>query len=150
MEVFVCEKCGKEFDEWTAETDFEEGVNISLSVSYHQLGRCLCGPCAIEEFNNGNYFETCECCGKQFYPCTEQLDFDYQVSKRITDADMYEYGVHCADCAAKKILDSLPDEELDEDDERLSVYDAAMIWISHGKDEDYMFGYSEEELESAL
>ncbi len=34
--------------------------------------------------------------------------------------------------------------------ERLSVYDAAVIWASHGKDPDYMFGYSEEELESAL
>lgn len=32
----------------------------------------------------------------------------------------------------------------------LSVYDAALIWASHGKDEDYMFGYSESELESAL
>ncbi len=37
----------------------------------------------------------------------------------------------------------------DDDDERLSVWDAADIWRSHGKDEDYMFGYSEEELENA-
>lgn len=43
------------------------------------------------------------------------------------------------------------DEDDDEDDcESLSVYDAADIWASHGKDEDYMFGYSEEELEDAL
>lgn len=33
--------------------------------------------------------------------------------------------------------------------EALSVHDAAVIWRSHGKDEDYMFGYSEEELENA-
>ena len=32
----------------------------------------------------------------------------------------------------------------------ISVYDAADIWASNGKDEDYMFGYSEEELEDAL
>jgi len=43
----------------------------------------------------------------------------------------------------------------DEDDEpaggdRLSVDDAAQIWLSHGKDEDYTFGYSEEDLEDAL
>lgn len=42
----------------------------------------------------------------------------------------------------------------DDDDssyeESLSVYDAAMIWLSNGKDEDYMFGYTEEELEEAL
>ena len=43
------------------------------------------------------------------------------------------------------------DDDSDEDDgETLSVYDAADIWLSNGKDEDYMFGYSEEELESAL
>ena len=32
----------------------------------------------------------------------------------------------------------------------LSVYDAALIWASNGKDEDYMFDYTEEELEAAL
>lgn len=44
------------------------------------------------------------------------------------------------------------DWEYDDDgsDEALSVYDAAAIWASHGKDEDYMFGYTEEELEDAL
>ncbi len=34
--------------------------------------------------------------------------------------------------------------------ESLSVYDAALIWASNGKDEDYSFGYSEEELEDVL
>lgn len=34
--------------------------------------------------------------------------------------------------------------------ETLSVWDAAEIWASNGKDEDYMFGYSEYELENAL
>ena len=40
----------------------------------------------------------------------------------------------------------------DEDDENegLNVYDAALIWASKGKDEDYMFGYTEEELNDAL
>lgn len=42
------------------------------------------------------------------------------------------------------------DWEYCDDDEALSVYDAALIWASHGKDEDYMFGYTEEELEDAL
>lgn len=39
---------------------------------------------------------------------------------------------------------------MDDDEEGLSVYDAAEIWASNGKDEDYTFGYSEEELEGAL
>ncbi|MBE6856265.1 MAG: hypothetical protein E7500_02385 [Ruminococcus sp.] len=43
-----------------------------------------------------------------------------------------------------------PNENSDNIDEDLSVYDAALIWISNGKDEDYMFGYTEEELEDAL
>lgn len=34
--------------------------------------------------------------------------------------------------------------------ERLNVYDAADIWMSNGKDEDYRFGYTERELENAL
>lgn len=41
-------------------------------------------------------------------------------------------------------------EDEEEDDESLSVYDAALIWASNGKDEDYTFGYSEDELEDAL
>ena len=41
-------------------------------------------------------------------------------------------------------------EESEEFDEPLSVYEAAEIWAAHGKDEDYMFGYTEEELEDAL
>ena len=41
-------------------------------------------------------------------------------------------------------------EENDEFEEPLSIYEAAEIWASHGKDEDYMFGYTEEELEDAL
>ena len=36
------------------------------------------------------------------------------------------------------------------DSESISVYDATQIWLSNGKDEDYTFGYSEEELENAL
>ena len=36
------------------------------------------------------------------------------------------------------------------DEESISLSDAADIWASHGKDEDYTFGYSEDELEDAL
>lgn len=44
----------------------------------------------------------------------------------------------------------MDDDDDDDDGERLSVYDAALIWASNGKDEDYTFGYTEEELEDAL
>jgi hypothetical protein len=46
------------------------------------------------------------------------------------------------------ILDDV-DVDSDDDDEAISVYDAADIWQSHGRDEDYMFGYSEDELRRA-
>ena len=42
------------------------------------------------------------------------------------------------------------EDEYDDDSETLSVYDTALIWASNGKDEDYTFGYTEEELEDAL
>ncbi len=41
-------------------------------------------------------------------------------------------------------------DDAGDDSERLSVYDAADIWLSNGKDEDYTFGYSVSELERAL
>lgn len=55
------------------------------------------------------------------------------------DEDTY----YCKWCAAD-------DYDSDDDGEELSVYDAALIWASNGKDEDYSFGYSEEELEDVL
>lgn len=38
----------------------------------------------------------------------------------------------------------------DDDDENISVYDAALIWQSNGENEDYTFGYTESELRRAL
>ncbi len=50
-----------------------------------------------------------------------------------------------------KEIDDIGDmDDIEEFDESLSVYEAAEIWASNGKDEDYMFGYTEEELEDAL
>lgn len=63
------------------------------------------------------------------------------MTKRFSYSDWW-----CSNCHAG--LDDDTDSE--EDDEYLSVYDAALIWASNGKDEDYTFGYTEEELEAAL
>jgi hypothetical protein len=49
--------------------------------------------------------------------------------------------------AGQDYLDSFSDD--DDSDERLSVNDAADIWRSNGMDEDYTFGYSEDELRNA-
>ena len=40
-------------------------------------------------------------------------------------------------------------QDLENGGQSLSVYDAADIWLSKGQDEDYMFGYSEDELRRA-
>lgn len=44
------------------------------------------------------------------------------------------------------------DDEFEDDDdcEAINVWDAADIWLSNGMDEDYMFGYTEDELKRAL
>lgn len=42
------------------------------------------------------------------------------------------------------------DDNDDDGDESLSVDEAAQIWASHGKDEDYTFGYSQEDLNDAF
>ena len=58
-------------------------------------------------------------------------------------------GSVCESCAmGVYYAENGNDDELNSD--RLSVYEAADIWLSSGKDEDQMFGYTEEELEAAL
>lgn len=66
--------------------------------------------------------------------------------RRVKDLFGYWDGeTYCCDyCACDD------DDDYDDDEEGLDVYDAALIWASNGKDEDYMFGYTEEELEDAL
>lgn len=41
------------------------------------------------------------------------------------------------------------DHDGDGNEETLSVYDAADIWLSNGMDEDYAFGYADDELRRA-
>lgn len=63
--------------------------------------------------------------------------------------------VYCPQCGTEWYVDDddeyiNDDNEIDNGKEGLSVYEAALIWASNGKDEDYMFGYTEDELEDAL
>ena len=80
--------------------------------------------------SSSEYYETdvCPVCGEE-------------MCKRYSYSDWY-----CPSCGGP-----YDDEDEDTDDsERLNVYDAANIWMSNGMDEDYTFGYSEEELREAL
>lgn len=68
--------------------------------------------------------------------------------RRVYDdplCEIYDKVYHCDFCDS-----SLEDDDDDSNGERMSVYDAALAWESSGRDEDRMFGYSEEELEAAL
>ena len=60
-----------------------------------------------------------------------------------------ENKVICPKCGC---WDEISDEEMEDFEGAggLDVYDSALIWSSHGKDEDYIFGYSEGEMEAAL
>lgn len=51
-----------------------------------------------------------------------------------------------------EILDPLGllDDNDDDEDERISVHDAAELWRDSGMDEDETYGYSEDELRAAL
>lgn len=56
----------------------------------------------------------------------------------------------CINCSNLDDTDDYDDYDDYDDEDNLSVYEAALIWLSNGKDEDYTFGYDEEELEDAL
>ena len=60
-----------------------------------------------------------------------------------------ENKVICPECGN---WEEISDEEMEEFEgpAGMDVTEAAHIWASHGKDEDYMFGFSEDELENAL
>ena len=88
----------------------------------------------------------CIMCGKKFDPddVENYIDSKFgfgtasEISNRVGEVcDSCMMGIYYAD-----------HEENDED--TISIYDAAEIWLSSGKDEDQMFGYTKEELEAAL
>lgn len=74
------------------------------------------------------------------------------------DQDEFEkkyYSLSSSDMSrVAEAIDGMEGEFLsefdDDDDESISVYEAAEIWLSNGMDEDYTFGYSEDELKDAL
>lgn len=79
----------------------------------------------------------------------EEFDRKYEMLNtsdrmKVTAATITMEGFFVDD----KFIDYEDDE--DDEEEQLNVYDAAMIWAANSKDEEYMFGYTKEELEEAL
>ena len=152
-----CEWCGESFDRDEADEYFSSETWL---LSYSNVRKCLCGKCAVEAIEDkadGVYFETCEKCGHTFDLIEDESTFDNHFSwaNGTSLRDYWKDQILCADCAIEAADAECDDEEYEDDDnednsESLSVYEAAQIWASHGKDEDYTFGFTEDELEDAL
>lgn len=95
-----CDKCGAEFDEYSAENDFDIEYGCS-GFSYSSFRRCLCYDCAsevIEDEEDGEYFEECEECGKRFDYFRELSMFRNHVDG-IDLTDTWSNKLMCAECA---------------------------------------------------
>lgn len=111
-----CEYCGKNFDPEEAEDYF---IDETYLLAYDNLKKCLCGECAvsaIEDQDEGVYYETCECCGKTFDLALEEAEFASHFSEcsGTTLRDYWKDKIMCADCAIMASEDDLDDS--DEDD----------------------------------
>lgn len=144
----ICDYCGKEFDEQDAREVFE----IETMKNYNYLTKSLCAECAIEAIDDmvdGIYYEECENCHSRFDPFADEIELQQQTGDSGAEIDMFGRYL-CLNCSLAEYMDMNENEDEYEECESISVYDAALIWISHGKDENYTFGYSEDELEGAL
>ena len=116
----ICDACGKRFDSEEAENDFE--IRFS-NLRYSNLRRCLCGDCAqevIDSLDDGEYYETCERCGKTFDLITEKGEFSshFSVASGTDLTDHWDdYGIWCADCVIQKLEEDYEDNNDDEDED---------------------------------
>ena len=121
-------------DECDAIMNNQPGFNTASGV-------WTCTECGCEnDVSDSNVFDSEE----EYLESLEAPDCPQcgnPMTKKWSYSDWYCYNCNCG-------LEDEEDEE--DDDESLSVYDAAEIWQSNGYDEDYTFGYSEEELRRAL
>jgi hypothetical protein len=68
----------------------------------------------------------------------------YRIHEVLERGKLVEYGEEC-----RCMMGEDHGEDGESLSESLSVWDAADIWLSNGMDEDYTFGYSEDELRRA-
>lgn len=158
-----CDNCGKRFDVNEDELEFEAEYGTSINSNGH-FNEFLCYECAKSAWEDREYYEECENCGTRFHVGSADSQFENECSDYgLVDGSRSEISdlILCADCALdaarekyeeykKEHPEYFSDDDDNDDHEGISVYEAAEIWASHGKDEDYMFGYTEDELEDAL
>ena len=79
----------------------------------------------------------------------DQAEFEEKYYS-LSSSDMSKVA-DAIDGMESEFMDGLDDDDDDDDyGESMSVEDAALAWLSRGMDEDYTFGYTEEELRRAL
>lgn len=92
-----CDYCGKEFDEQDAREVFE----IETLKNNDYLTKSLCAECAIEAINNMNdgvYYEVCENCGSSFDPFADELELRRQTGDDGVEIDMFGKYL-CLNCS---------------------------------------------------
>ena len=104
----ICEYCGIKFDKEEAESYFISEYGM---LSYDNIKKCLCGKCAveaIEDSENGVYYEHCEKCGKEFDLAENESKFaeHYPWYNGTRLRDHWDKKILCADCALE-LLDDL-------------------------------------------
>ena len=100
----VCEVCGAEFEYNGAEDFFEDEYP---GLPYQNFRKCLCGDCAVQAINDqeeGVYFEICEKCGNSFDLIEDSANFNqYSRCDGIELMDVWEEKILCCRCALERI-----------------------------------------------
>ena len=146
----ICQNCGYEND---ISLDTVKGICVDCGAILSDADRTLCSACKRARKQKAK--EHLLAAGKVVgaaaalvagAPCI--------ISAVKEEVDSNTYPIDSVEDDSDQILES--DEEIienfeedcveEDDSERLSADDAALIWAANGMDEDYMFGYSEDEL----
>ncbi len=100
----ICEYCGKEFDEEFDSDTFE----METSKRYDYLTKSLCAECAIEAIedqDDGIYYDVCENCGSQFNPFEAEIELQRRTGDDGAEIDMFGRCL-CLDCALDEYRNS--------------------------------------------
>ena len=93
----TCDVCGKRFNADKAEEDFQAELGMSLIYDDH-FDKTLCFKCAMEAFENKEYYEVCENCGKRFNVIEELTQLQMTTNDYSLDTSDFD-SILCAECA---------------------------------------------------
>lgn len=93
----ICDCCGKEFDVQDARDVFQ----METLKNYDFLTKTLCAECAIEaieDMDDGIYYEVCENCGSRFDSFADEIELRRQTGDSGAEIDMFGKYL-CFNCA---------------------------------------------------